>query len=151
MKRLLTLWVMMMFITTAYSQNIINAEYFVDVDPGCGNGTPITIPLPGGTVNFPVSVPLNSLGGGFHSLAIRVRNADGTWSFSERRGFFIYTSSSNTGNITAAEYFFDTDPGAGKAISIPVGIASGTINLAPVIPTSLSAGFHFLAIRTRDI
>src|SRR5215212_8777426 len=127
MKRLLALWVMTMFITMAYSQNIINAEYFLDVDPGCGNGTPITIASPGATVSFQVTLPLNSLSGGFHSLAIRVRNADGTWSFSERRGFFIYTSSTNTGNITAAEYFFDTDSGAGNGTPTPVGVAGSVI------------------------
>src|SRR5688500_6134601 len=50
-----------------------------------------------------------------------------------------------------AEYFFDTDPGAGLGTSIttPVG-TNDTINFTSTIPTtSLAAGFHFLGLRVK--
>jgi hypothetical protein len=131
------------------SQNITAAEFFVDTDPGAGNGTPVSV-TSGATVNFVASVPTTSLAAGFHFVAIRTRDANGKWGLYETRGFFISSNTSNAGNITAAEFFVDTDPGAGNGT--PVSVTSGaTVNFVASIPTtSLTAGFHFVAIRTRD-
>ena len=108
------------FITTASSQNITKAEYFIDTDPGIGNGTTVTIPTPGDIVNFTASVSTASLSTGFHFVAIRVRDAIGQWSLFETRGFYISSSTSDAANITAAEYFFDSDPGVGNGTAISV-------------------------------
>jgi len=52
-------------------------------------------------------------------------------------------------DINKAEYFFDTDPGVGNAIDIPVSPA-GTINLTEVFDASgLSAGYHTVSVRVR--
>src|ERR1700737_1682220 len=54
-------------------------------------------------------------------------------------------------NITAAEYFFDTDPGLGNGGAIAVATPGTTVTLNPSISTaSLSQGFHSLSIRTKD-
>jgi Putative metal-binding motif/Calx-beta domain len=151
MKRLFMLLLMLLAITTAFTQNITRAEYFFDTDPGQGNGFAITNLSPADTVNFTANIPLNALSPGFHILLMRVRNANGTWSNSESRYFYILSNTTtNTANITAAEYFFDADPGAGHGTLTPVGTAGPTVNFTASIPASLSPGFHFLAIRTRD-
>lgn len=150
MKKFLMLLMVMLCLTTVYSQNITTAEYFVDADPGIGNGTPIPIGLPGATVNFNASVPVNSLSPGFHSLSVRVRDEDGKWSFSDKKVFYISGAASNPGNITAAEYFLDTDPGPGNANPITVGATGGVVSFTAMIPASLSPGFHFLNIRVKD-
>ncbi|MFZ4058435.1 MAG: beta strand repeat-containing protein, partial [Ferruginibacter sp.] len=127
--------------------NIVAAEYFIDVDPGVGNG--ISIPVTAGAiVNFTANIPAN-LAVGFHILAIRMKDADGIWGMYESRGFYISSTSSDVSNIVAAEYFYDTDPGFGNGISIPV-TAGAIVNFTANLPTSLTNGFHFLAIRTRD-
>ena len=45
----------------SFAQTITTAEYFVYTDPGAGNGTAITIPIPGATVNFTAINPTASL------------------------------------------------------------------------------------------
>jgi hypothetical protein len=149
MKRLLTLLLMISFITTARSQSITAAEYFIDADPGKGNGTAITISTPADIVNFTANIPTASLGNGFHFAAMRVKDVNGIWGLFETRGFYISSAATNAANITAAEYFFDNDPGPGNGTTLSVGTAGGVVNFTAAVPTSLPAGFHFLAIRTK--
>jgi gliding motility-associated-like protein len=132
------------------AQTITKAEYFFDTDPGNGNGTPITI-TPSGTVTFTTSIPTSSLSQGFHFLGIRVKETGGVWSIFESRGFYITASTSNVTNIAAAEYFIDADPGNGNGTAIPT-TSGANVNFVVNVPTtSLSSGFHFLAIRTKDL
>ncbi len=150
MKRLLLLLLMACCLATARSQNITAAEYFIDADPGQGNGIPVNIGTPATTVNFSVAVPSTSLSQGFHFIGLRVRDAGGQWSHFDKRGFYITPAGTNTGNITAAEYFFDADPGQGNGIPINVGTAGPVVNFSLNVPTSLADGFHFLAVRVRN-
>ena len=150
MKRLLMLTVMACTIATAFAQNITRAEYFINTDPGPGNGIPVAIASPAGTVNFPVNISTNSLPQGFHIVNVRVRDENGLWSMSDGKGFYITPIIGNTTNIVAAEYFFDLDPGVGNGTPIPVGTPGAIVNFPVMIPTSLSQGFHFLGIRVRD-
>jgi hypothetical protein len=137
-------------ITTVFSQNITKAEYFFDTDPGPGSGTSIPIQSPAETVNLTANIPTTGLNTGFHLLTMRVYDVNGRWSRSESRGFYIWTQTTNTGNITAAEYFFDSDPGPGNGIATPVGTAGSVVTFTASIPANLSTGFHFLGIRTKD-
>lgn len=133
--------------TTADSPNIVGAEYFFDADPGNGNGIPIAVTA-GASVTFTVSLP-TSLSTGFHFLAIRTKGANGRWGVFEARGFYVTGSTSDVPNITKAEYFFDTDPGVGNGINIPI-TAGASPNFTVSLPTTgLTTGFHFLAIRTK--
>ncbi len=133
---------------TADAANIVAAEYFFDTDPGVGNGTATSVGTTGAAVNFTAVIP-TSLSPGFHFLAIRTKGADGIWGLYDKRGFFISASTVDASNIVAAEYFFDTDPGHGNGTATSVGTTGAVVNFTVVIPTSLSAGFHFLAIRTK--
>lgn len=137
------------FISLASSaQTIYRAEYFFDVDPGNGNGTSIPI-APGATVNFTATIPTSSLANGFHFVGIRVKETGGIWSNFEHRGFYITTATADAANLSAAEYFFDVDPGLGNGTAIPI-TPGATTNFTVSIPTSsLGAGFHFLCIRTK--
>jgi hypothetical protein len=150
MKRLSVLFVLILFITAARSQNITAAEYFIDADPGTGNGVPVSISTPAAIVNFTANVSTASLATGFHFVAIRTRDANGTWGLFETRGFYISATATNAPNITAAEYFFDSDPGPGNGTATSNGGSGAVVNFTAIVPTSLAAGFHFLAIRTKD-
>ncbi len=133
---------------TADAANITAAEYFFDADPGVGNGTALSVGTTGAVVNFTAVLP-TSLAAGFHFLAIRVKGSDGIWGLYETRGFYISSSTANSANIVAAEYYYDTDPGIGNATSTTVGTTGAIVNFTAVLPTSLAAGFHFLAIRVK--
>jgi hypothetical protein len=138
--------------STANASDIGAAEFFVDSDPGAGNATPIAPITNGSTVSFAVPVATGALTQGFHIVAIRTKDNGGQWGLYESRGFYISTSTGNAPDITAAEFFVDTDPGVGNGTAITPISNGNTVSFATPIPTtSLATGFHFLAIRTRDI
>lgn len=130
------------------TSSIVDAEYFFDTDPGFGNASTLTF-VTGDTVNISSSISIASISSGLHYLNVRVKNADGKWSLLETR--LLYKSANiNNGQITAAEYFFDTDPGFGQGSSM--SFTSGdTVNiLSQLNTTSLDAGIHQLYIRVKN-
>ncbi len=139
------------------AQNVVAAEYFIDTDPGNGNGTAISI-TPGVSVtNAPVPVNTGSLTTGLHRLYIRVKNAEGSWSLTAIKDFIVdfdfnYPAPLPAAqNITSAEYFIDTDPGFGNGTQISVTPGLDITNQTTAINTSsLSLGTHRLYIRFRN-
>ncbi|MEQ9304689.1 MAG: hypothetical protein RJQ14_12345, partial [Marinoscillum sp.] len=89
---------------------------------------------------------------GFHQLLIRFKNEQGAWSETQSRSFYI-ESTTQTGAITdivAAEYYFDSDPGVGKATSL-VGLTGSEIQNTFLMPTqSLSEGKHQIFLRVKN-
>jgi 5-deoxy-D-glucuronate isomerase len=67
---------------------IVAAEYFIDVDPGFGNGIAIEVSGDALDENIIASTS-NSLAQGDHFLYIRVLNADDTWSLYARELFEV--------------------------------------------------------------
>jgi hypothetical protein len=68
--------------------SIVSAEYFIDVDPGIGNATALTVS--GDVLDENIVVPTSgSIAQGDHYLHIRVQNADGTWSLYDRKLFEV--------------------------------------------------------------
>src|SRR5436190_7505475 len=64
--------------------------------------------------------------------------------------FFIATARSQS--ITNAEYFFDADPGPGNGTAITVSSPGDVVNFTASVSTAaLSNGFHFIAIRVKDV
>ena len=130
--------------------NIAAAEYFIDTDPGVGNGIAVTVPS-GASSSFVVTVPTNALTEGFHFVAIRTKDANGNWGLFESRGFYISQQASNVTDMTAAEYFIDTDPGVGNAFAFTIPAAQNiSQNFALNVPAGTPNGTHLLAIRTRN-
>ncbi|MEM6517623.1 MAG: hypothetical protein AAF688_15685, partial [Bacteroidota bacterium] len=95
---------------------IIGAEYFIDTDPGIGNGTALTVT--GSQIDQNFNIPTGGLSDGSHKLFIRLINDDGGWSLYDSQLFYLSEGNTNTAFITAAEYFFDLDPGIGNANSL---------------------------------
>ena len=68
--------------------DIVAAEYFIDVDPGIGNGN--TLGVSGDSIDSVVmAVTPGSITQGDHFLYIRVQNSQGDWSLYERQEFEI--------------------------------------------------------------
>lgn len=69
----------------AIAQTQVTAlEYFINSDPGVGNGT--GIPVTGSVVVVEsITIDLSELEPGFHTLYMRARNADGVWGLPEAR------------------------------------------------------------------
>ena len=129
------------------SSNIVAAEYFFDNDPGQGSGTSVSISS-GSTVDFTKSIATASLSSGIHYLFFRIKSSNGKWSLTDSKLLYV-TESSTSANITAAEYFFDNDPGFGSATALAVTSGS-TINTSSTISVaSLSAGLHNIYLRVK--
>lgn len=139
------------------TQNIVAAEYFVDTDPGFGLGTAISLTPAGNISNANIIINVNGLSVGIHRLFIRTRNTEGRWSLVAVKDFLynqdpVYAAPPVAPQqVTAVEYFIDTDPGAGNGTAIGITPAVDLNNIPAMINTNgLPAGIHRMYIRTRN-
>jgi len=72
----------------ANTSTLVEAEYFVDIDPGFGNGILIDI-VDIDNLDDVLSVSTSGLSIGTHRLFIRVKNAAGIWSLYEHKTFRV--------------------------------------------------------------
>lgn len=127
-------------------------EYFLDNDPGFGNGTSISFTTgPIVPQNFQIAMP-NNLSKGFHFLSIRAKDANNKWSEVVVRSFYNEIITDNTlANIVALEYYFDNDPGYGSGTALSITASTGFSKDYQIPLSSYFAdGFHFLSVRAKD-
>jgi hypothetical protein len=144
------LYVLCVIVASASAQNISRIEYFFNTDPGFGNGTAITGFTPSADVSgFPASINVSLVPNGVNILYIRSKDDNGKWSITNRITFI--KADVSTYNIVRAEYFFNTDPGIGKATPFTLPV-SADISKQPLVINIESAplGINNLYIRTED-
>jgi hypothetical protein len=140
--------------TTAPPANLAAVEYFVDSDPGYGQGS--SAPITGGGTNatgVAFTVGLGTLPVGFHTLYYRVRDAANKWSQTLSRLFYVDDPAvAAIPNLNKAEYYFDTDPGYGLGTDVPIATpATNLTNLNLLADASaLTSGQHQIFVRVRD-
>ena len=108
---------------------VADAEYFVDTDPGEGNGIPIEavklLPADGGFETIPdvfderqeylqEEMPTIDLTTGDHNLFVRIQDSNGLWGVPRMFPFTVY----ETPTLAGAEFFIDVDPGKGSAVEL---------------------------------
>lgn len=76
---------------TSAEQRLAAAEFFINVDPGPGQGLSIVLPSDGawGDTLETVEATLTGLPAGRHELGLRFRDSWGTWSAVRRRSFTV--------------------------------------------------------------
>ncbi|WP_435353921.1 beta strand repeat-containing protein [Emticicia sp. SJ17W-69] len=159
MKNFSILWVSMAFLWLfvmgkASAQTINSVEYFIDNDPGVGNGTAVSITT-GNVVTqtFPVSLSSINLKDGIHRISVRAKDSNNQWSW-VANSLFVKERITNTAppiDITKIEYFFNLDPGVGNGVDVPFTQGTSVSNLGFVTPLpSLPIGFHYLSVRVKD-
>jgi PKD repeat protein len=125
---------------------ITGFEYFTGADPGYGKATPLAV-SPGSDITKDFTLALSSFSEGFHVVSFRARNAQGQWSQTYSHTFYVFTSASSS--VVGAEYFFDKDPGIGKAT--PVGAPfSGDVLTNVISLAQLTPGFHTMGLRVKN-
>lgn len=160
---------------------IVELEYFFDIDPGYGNANTITVGTPDSTVSLVEVLTASGLPTGFHTLGVRARNlatnpkynvldtgtliiapndfidptlrSVGQWGLTETRMIFVDVSDGSAiVDIDQIEYFFDTDPGVGSATVINSFSANSSISIVETLSASgLATGFHSLGMRARAV
>ena len=132
---------------------ITAAEYFIDSDSGCGNGTPIP-PSDGSFDEAEESViPIihtSDLSPGLHTVHIRMKDSEDHWGTTRGYTFEVLEPL----YITGAECYIDDDPGAGSGT--PLNASDGSFdspieNMEVTFSTcGLSLGSHTLFVRATD-
>ena len=141
------------------------AEYFIGVDPGAGNGTPLTLAEAGRITSQTTELPINisSLAAGTYSVGVRFKSADGVWGNPVYQRFTVYPDNyqlatpadnpdANPLRVVAAEYFLGNDPGAGRGTQIPIETAAlvGAIENVDVPIASLGQGTYRVGVRFKS-
>lgn len=140
---------------TVTSPNIVAAEYFFNTDPGPGNGTPISI-IPGTTIDLNnINIPTTSLPLGWHLLCVRGRDANNVWGFYECRRIYVREPPppippNLVEDITALEFYYNTDNGPGTGTVIPITPGTTVDVLNANLANSLPIGWHTISVRAKN-
>ncbi len=143
-------------LSSARDIRITTGEFFIDTDPGAGNGLPLAA-FDGNFNDAFESVLLSNLtvSQGLHTLNIRLRGLDGNWGAVFSRAVVVENAlAGREVNITAAEYFWDADPGAGAGSPLVVFDGNFDEALEQVMASAVGApatGNHLLGIRVRGM
>lgn len=130
--------------------NLTACEWFIDTDPGLGNGTVTNFSTPTTTIAMPLSINTTNLSSGLHRLYVRVKDDSNTWSIVECKLFYIMPAATSQPNLTAGEWFVDTDPGVGNGTVISF-VSGAVINKTfDISNASFSVGIHKLFVRVKD-
>ncbi|MBL7915065.1 MAG: T9SS type A sorting domain-containing protein [Bacteroidia bacterium] len=152
MKKIITLLYLLVLFGSARAQNVIQAEYFIDTDPGFGNAAFALIPAADSTWQLP-TITTSGLALGYHKLYLRTKDSNGMWSHTARYNFEIVPSLDKD-SVMIGEWFIDTDPSFGSATPIIISNQDSNITQLLNIPASaingLSIGYHKLYGRMKD-
>lgn len=127
-------------------QNVEAIEYYWDTDPGVGKGTAIPFNTSDNVV-LNTTLSCTGLSNGSHQLNIRARS-ENNWSSVYSTTVLVENIESN--EVSLLEYFWDEDPGVGKAntIAVPAG-QQGTPFAIDLNTSELSGGVHKLGLRAK--
>ncbi|WP_315817682.1 hypothetical protein [Paraflavitalea speifideaquila] len=122
---------------------VIAAEYFIDTDPGLGQGTSIAITAGTEVANMAANVNTNGLALGVHRVYLRTKSEEGRWSITQVGEFTVVTdipyppAPAPALNVVAAEYFIDTDPGTGLGTAIAITPGTDISNIPVAVNTGV--------------
>ena len=134
----------------ACAQNMMSGEYWVDSDPGWGQGTPITgMPAQSNIPAHQFTVLTDTLTPGIHIIGIRTKDANGRWSITNLEPVYV-NAAPETADIVRTVYFWNTDAGwsSGTDAGIDGGpIVSGTVSASLA---GTATGINNLFVRSVD-
>lgn len=132
------------------AQQLTQAEYFFDTDPGYGNGNQISFTA---TENFEFDsfISVDGLSAGFHSFHFRIKDENNNWSQALTKGIYLPQDNGDATLIDQIEYFFDEDPGFGEGLQYNNFNPSNDllVSFTAEMP-NLQEGSHEFFLRVKD-
>ncbi len=127
-------------------------EWFIDKDKGFGTGNIVTLSQQSSGEQL-IPVQLDDVSSGSHTLYIRSQNVLGKWSITQSIDLYVSELPENysIADVTAIEYFVDSDPGIGKANRISIDTKGQNVQKKFAVSTaSLNTGLHAFYVRAID-
>lgn len=155
MKRFIYILAFALSSTLLYAQNVQQAEYFVDNDPGAGFATPM-VAYDGNfndALETAIASNVSGLTLGFHTIGVRVKDNTNHWGPVFKTVINVQTPYvMPTINVAAAEFFWDTDPGTGNGTAMLAfdGNFNNAFEVAAQNTAAPALGMHVLNMRVRD-
>lgn len=133
------------------ADDITDLEYFFDIDPGFGLGTQIPV-VDDIITNTTFDIDISGLSPGYHKVYFRSKDENDRWTLNYVQNLVkvVEDPIAPSTNVIAMEYFFDTDPGFGNGISIPLISDTITNTVFDIDVSGLDAGYHKVYIRTKN-
>jgi hypothetical protein len=97
--------------------NIVKMEYFIDEDPGIGKAVDVPISADNIVVKT-FTADISSLSDDMHILYVRVKDADGVWSFVHQKLFLKEKIHTDLPKISAVSYYFTKDDFISETVTI---------------------------------
>ncbi len=128
---------------------ITKLEYFIDSDPGQGNGVNVST-NPSSNLLKQINIDLTVLTPGFHSIYIRAKDQNGKWGIVQNSPFYNF-GVSELKSIKKLEYFVDSDPGFDLAKKVTITSSLSEIKQTFIADLSgYSKGGHMFFARVAD-
>ncbi len=128
--------------------SLANAEYFFDTDPGVGNGTLLNINTPSDSINQTSAINVNGLTKGTHTIFLRTKADDGSWSIATGQNFYIKPK------LIAFKYWLDSipQPATGTIVTLPTAIQADSVNAngSVLLPCGIAVGPHAIYMSALD-
>jgi hypothetical protein len=138
--------------TALSAADVATGEWFLDGDPGVGQGTAFPIAT-ASTANESVAIPasaLQPLEPGVHLLGVRLRDDEGAWGHTLWRTFLKDDIPTPTPALTGGEWFLDSDPGIGGGTAFAASPGPVALALPASALDALEPGVHLLGVRLTD-
>ncbi|HMU45324.1 MAG TPA: PKD domain-containing protein [Chitinophagaceae bacterium] len=146
-----TILLQILFALAINSQAITRFEYFIDTDPGIGNGIALNVTA-ADSVSINILLNANTLTPGQHIVGIRSMDNNGVWSYPEFARLYVETQDTLNRQMINAEFFIgNTDPGFGLAKNILINNPADSVTLiADTILNNLPIGNYKINVRFKD-
>ncbi len=131
----------------AQSSNISGYEYWFD-DNYTNKVSQSTVSAP--TLNLSLSLNVDALSTGYHTLNIRVKDEYNSWSV-VKSSYFIKLGRSGAGEvITGYRYWFDNGRDTTE-VNVPIATPASIVSIANDVNTlGLDTGYHWIYIQVKD-
>jgi hypothetical protein len=128
-------------------------EYFIDADPGLGNGVSVEVEPGRERHDFQAVVDISSLSTGPHVIYSRALDSEGKWGHTESMPFYVkeLLREEDDSVLEEIEVFVGEDPGFGKGVKLPLGENLDQTSIETLLDLGTNTvGSHLMGVRAKD-